>query len=96
MNYVAKLHSKLKYVARCDEKKNRCSYYLLRQKFNERKENCKAVESFSERKQGMILGKLLDGTNWYILLDIRASKSIMSNSYNLRNHYMTYKGSSAR
>ena len=41
----------------------------------------KAEESFPISEQGYMLGKLLDGTEWQLLLDTGASKSFMSKSY---------------
>ena len=46
----------------------------------------KAEESFTISEQGYTLGKLLDGTECQILLDIGASKSFMTKS-----HYMHCK-----
>ena len=43
----------------------------------------KARESFSISEQGYTMGKLLDGTECQILLDIGASKSFMSKSHYL-------------
>ena len=41
----------------------------------------KAEESFPISEQGWTMGKLLDGTEWQILLDTGASKPFMSKSY---------------
>ena len=44
----------------------------------------KAEEKIPITGQGYTLRKLLDGTEWQILLDMGASKSYMSKSYYLR------------
>ena len=41
----------------------------------------KAEESFPISEQGYMIGKMLDGTECYILLDTGASKSFMSKTY---------------
>ena len=48
--------------------------------------NIKAAESFPISEQGYTMGKLLDGTECQILLDMRASKSFM-----LKSYYMHWK-----
>ena len=52
----------------------------------------KAEESFPISEQGFVKGKLLNGEECQILLDMGASKSYMSKSYYLRCklHYIIY------
>ena len=49
-----------------------------------REEVMKAEESFSISKQGFVMGKLMNGAECQILLDMGANKSCMSKSYYLR------------
>ena len=51
-----------------------------------REEVMKAEESFPISEQGFVMGKLLNGEECQILLDMGASKSYMSKSYYLRRN----------
>ena len=56
-----------------------------------REDVMKAEESFPISEQGFVMGRILNGEECQILLDMGASKSYMSNSYYLRCiHYMIY------
>ena len=51
-------------------------------------EQIKAEEKFPISEQGYTVGKLLDGTECWILLDTGASKSFMSKSHYLRCNFL--------
>ena len=71
------MQSKILNNTRFDENSDISTTYLGK---SERSKNnkIKAEESFSISKQGYTLGKLLDGTEYQILLDTGHSKSFIS------------------
>ena len=49
-----------------------------------REDVMKAEESFPISEQGFVMGRILNGEEWQILLDMGASKSYMLKLYYLR------------
>ena len=78
------IQSELDYLAKFDKTTGIAITYIGKKNID-RKDNFKAEESFPLRKQGMNLGKLLDGTDVHILLETGVSKFFMSKRYYLRN-----------
>ena len=74
------IQSELLNSTRFDDNSDLCTTYLGK---SDRSKNDKlrAEESFSISEQGFTLGKLLDGTECQMLLDMGASNSFMSKSY---------------
>ena len=74
------IQSEILSTTRFDENSDLNTTYLGKSdKSNNNK--IKAEEAFSISEQGYTMGKLLDGTECQILLDMGASKSFMSKSY---------------
>ena len=69
--------------SRFDENVDLSTTYLGRMDMK-REEVMKAEESFPISEQGFVMGKLMNGEECQILLDMGASKSYMSKSYYLR------------
>ena len=67
--------------SRFDENSNISTTYLGRIEHRERQDKLKAEESFPISEDGYTLGRLLDGTKFQLLLDMDASKSLMSKSF---------------
>ena len=76
------IQSEILNTTRFDEKSYLSTTYLERVDMT-RDSRFKAEESFAISEQGYTMGKLLDGTECQILLDIGASKSFMSKSHYL-------------
>ena len=70
-------------TTRFDENSDLSTTYLGRIDTT-RESKIKAEEKFPVSEQGYRIGKLLDGTECQILLDIGASKSFMSKSHYLQ------------
>ena len=77
------VHVDVVYMNRFDENSDLSTTYLGQTKMT-RETKIKAEEKFPITGQGYTLGKLLDGTDCQILLDMGASKSYMSKAYYLR------------
>ena len=74
------IESEILSTTRFDENLDLSTTYLG--KADKSKNNkIKAEESFPISEQGYTMGKLLDGTECQILLDMEASNSFMSKSY---------------
>ena len=71
-------------TSRFDENTDLSSTYLGKTDMN-RAGKIKAEERFPISEQGYTVGKLLDGTEYQVLLDMEASKSFMSKSHYLHN-----------
>ena len=67
-------------ATRFDQNSNLITTYLGRTE-KESKDKLRAEESFPILEHGYTLGRLLDGTEWQLLLDTGTSKSFMSNSF---------------
>ena len=63
------------------DKNSDLSTTYLRKSHRSKNNQLKAEESFPISEQGYMLGRLLDGTECQLLLDMGASKSFMSKSY---------------
>ena len=74
------IQSEILHTTRFDKNSDLSTIYLGK---SDRSKNnkIKVEESFPISEQGYTLGKLLDGTECWILLDTGASKSFMSKSY---------------
>ena len=77
------IHAEMIYTNRCDENSDLSTTYLGQTKMT-RSTRIRAEEKFPITGQGFTSGKLLDGTEFQILLDTGATKSYMSKSYYLR------------
>ena len=77
------VHTEMVYTNKFDENSDLSMTYLGQTKMT-RESEIKAEEKFPITEQGITLAKLLDGTQWQILLDTGVSKSYMSKSYYLR------------
>ena len=74
------IHSEVVNTTRFDENSDLSTTYLGRSD-RAKSDKLKAEESFPISEQECMLGKLLDGTECQLLLDIAASKSFISKSY---------------
>ena len=74
------IQSEISNTTRFDENSDLSTTYLGKSN-RSKNDKPKAGESFPISEQGYILGKLLDITEYQMLLDIEASKSFMSKSY---------------
>ena len=70
-------------TSKFDENVNSSTTYLGRIDMK-REDVMKVEESFPISEQGFVVGRILNGEECQILLDMGASKSCMSNSYYLR------------
>ena len=77
------MHAEMIYTNRFDENSDLITTYLGQTKVT-RDMKIKAGEKFPITGQGFTSGKLLDGTDYQIMLDTGAIKSYMSKSYYLR------------
>ena len=77
------VHTDMVYTNRFDENSYLSTTYLGQTKIT-RETRMKAEEKIPITGQGYTLGKLLDGTEFHILLDTGASESYMSKAYYLR------------
>ena len=83
MDVYDEIYAEVVTTSRFDENVDLISTYLGRIDMK-REEVMKAEESFSISEQGFVMGRLLNGEECQILLDMGASKSYMSKSYYLR------------
>ena len=83
MDVYDEIHAEVVTTNRLDENVDLSTTYLGRINMK-RDEVMKAEESFPISEQGFVTGKLLNGEECQILLDMGASKSYMSKSYYLR------------
>ena len=74
------IQSEIVNVTRLDENSDLSTTYLGMSD-RSKNYNLKAEESFPISEQGYMLGKLLEGTEWQLLLNAGASKSFMSKSF---------------
>ena len=72
-------------TTRFDENSDLSTTYLGKSD-KTRNKKLKAEESFPISEHGYMLGKLLDGTEYQLLLDIGASKSFMSKAFYMQCH----------
>ena len=80
MDIYEEIHSEIVSSNRFDENSDLSTTYLGRvDKENQHK--LKAAESFPRSEHGYTSGRLLDGTECQLLLDMGASKSFMSKSF---------------
>ena len=82
MDVYDEIYAEVVTTSRFDENVDLSTTYLGRIDMK-REEVMKAEESFPISKQGFVMGKLLNGEECQILLDMGASKSYMSKSYYL-------------
>ena len=80
MDIYEGIHSEIVSSNRFDKNSDISTIYLGRVD-KENKHNLKAEESFPISEHGYISGRLLDGTECQLLLDIGVSKSFMSKSF---------------
>ena len=80
MDIYEGIHSEVVSSNRFDENSDKSTTYLGRVD-NENQSKLKAEESFPISEHGYTLGRLLDGTECQLLLDMGASKSFMSKSF---------------
>ena len=80
MDIYEGIHSEVVCSNRFDENSDISTTYLRRAN-KENQHRLKAEESFPISEHGYILGRLLDGTDCQLLLDMGASKSFMSKSF---------------
>ena len=83
MDVYDNIYAEVVMSSRFDENVDLSTNYLGRIDMK-REEVMKAEESFSISEQGFVMGKLRNGKECQILLDLGARKSYMSNSYYLR------------
>ena len=83
MDIYERIHSEVVSSSRFDENSDISTTYVGRVN-RENQHKLKAEESFPISKHGYTLGRLLDGTECQLLLDMGASKSFMSNSFYMR------------
>ena len=83
MDIYDEIYAEVVMTSRFDENVDLSMIYLGRIDVK-REEEMKAEESFPVSEQGFVKGKLLNGEECQILLDMGASKSYMSKSYYLR------------
>ena len=83
MDVYDEIYAAVVMTSRFDENVDLSTTYLVRIDMK-REEVMKAEESFPISEQGFVMGKLLNGEECQILLDMGASKSYMSKSYYLR------------
>ena len=83
MDVYDDIYAEVVTTSRFDENVDLSMTYLGRIDMK-REEVMKAEESFPISEQGFVMGKLMNGKECQILLDMRASKSYMSKSYYLR------------
>ena len=83
MDVYDEIYAEIVMKSRFDENVDLSMTYLGRVDMK-REEVMKAEESFPISKQGFVMGKLLNGEECQILLDMGASKSYMLKSYYLR------------
>ena len=76
------IYAEMVYANKFNENSDLSTTYLGQTKMT-RNTKIKAEEKFSITGQGFASGKLLDGTECQILLDMGATKSYMSKSYYL-------------
>ena len=81
--------SEILHTTRFDENLDLSTIYLGKSHMTQ-EENLMIEEKFSVTEQGYTVGKLLDGTECWILLDTGASKSFMSKSH-IVNHSTHYQ-----
>ena len=77
------VYAEIVYANKFNENSDLSTTYLGQTKMN-RDTKIKAEERFPITGQGFASGKLLDGTECQILLDMGATKSYMSKSYYLQ------------
>ena len=80
MDIYEGIHSEVVSSNRFNENSDISTTYLGRVN-KEIQDKLKAEESFPISKHGYTLGRLLDGTEWQLLLDTGVSKSFMSKSF---------------
>ena len=83
LDMYEEVHTEMVYTNRFDENSDLTMTYLGQTKMT-RETRVKVEEKFPITGQGFTLGRLLDGTECQILLDMGANKSYMSKSYYLR------------
>ena len=83
MDVYDNIYAEVVMTSRFDENVDLSTMYLGRIDMK-REEVLKAEESFPISEQGFVMGKLINGKECQILLDMGASKSYMSKSYYLR------------
>ena len=76
------VHAEMVYANKFNENSDLSTIYLGQTRIT-RDTKIKAEEKFSTTSQGFVSGKLLDGTECQILLDMGATKSYMSKFYYL-------------
>ena len=80
MDVYEGIQSEIENTTRFDENLDLSTTYLERSD-RAKSDKLKAEESFPISEEGYTLGKLLDGTECQLLLDMGASKLSMSKSY---------------
>ena len=75
------IHSEIISSNRFDKNSDISTTYLGRTENKDNQNKLKAEESFPISENGHTLGRLLDGTEYQLLLDTGASKSFMSKSF---------------
>ena len=83
MDVYDEIYAEVVTKSKFDENVDLSTTYLGRMDMK-REEVMKAEESFPISEQGFVMGKLLNGEECQILLDMGASKSYMSKSYYLK------------
>ena len=81
MNIYEGIHSDIVSSNRFDENSDIHTMYLGRIENKGSQDKLKTEESFPISESGYILGRLLDGTECQLLLDMGSSKSFMSKSF---------------
>ena len=81
MDIYEGIHSDIVSSNRFNENSDISTTYLGRIKNEGSQDKLKAEDSFPISESGYTLGRLLDGTKCQLLLDMGASKSLMSKSF---------------